>query len=450
MTTATATIFDLLPFAPTTEQAQFLFEIEEFMASDEDFFLLRGSAGTGKTSVAKAVVDYLTAQEIPCFLSAPTTRAARIIGRKTGREARTLHSRIYTIEPLDDGRVQTSRKLNTDTLPTLYIVDEASMISDIVTNDDKFISANGLLHNFVQYVKSGNARSKVLFIGDIYQLQPIGYGAGELPPALSERYLRERFGLTGRMVELTDVQRQAEGSSILRSATSLRDAMRFGRSWRIESDEFWGLKGAVTAYVRAFDSHRLDAVIHIGAYHIPLTNFNKAVRERFGFADTLAVGDVVLFCQNFVGADYTAFNGDFGTVVELASGAESFGGLHFQQVMVEVTDERGQPQRVSGKVCLDFVRADKPELMQEQEKTLYSDVMRTDKAFRDSPFKQRHLNPYLGAMRLRYGYGITGHKAQGSEFDTVLLNTWSPTGIANLNYLYTGVTRARERLICSH
>lgn len=90
--TATATIFDRLPFTPTTEQAQFLFEIEEFMASDEGFFLLRGSAGTGKTSVAKAVVEYLTEQQIPCFLSAPTTRAARIISRKTAREACTAVS----------------------------------------------------------------------------------------------------------------------------------------------------------------------------------------------------------------------------------------------------------------------------------------------------------------------------------------------------------------------
>lgn len=191
--TTTATIFDLLPFTPTTEQAKFLFEIEEFMESGEDFFLLRGSAGTGKTSIAKAVVDYLTEQQIPCLLSAPTTRAARIIGRKTGRDARTVHSRIYFIEPLEDGRVKTALRMNDDTMPTLYIVDESSMISDSVTDDDKFIATRGLLHNFLQYVKSGNKRSKALFIGDVYQLPPIGNPAGQAPPALSDRYLREQF-----------------------------------------------------------------------------------------------------------------------------------------------------------------------------------------------------------------------------------------------------------------
>ena len=148
----------------------------------------------------------------------------------------------------------------------------------------------------------------------------------------------------------------------------------------------------------------------------------------------------MVFHQNFVGTDYTAYNGDFGTIVEVVSGAERFGGLHFQQVIVELTDERGQIQHVAGKVCLEFTQADK---------TLYSEVMRTDKAFRESKYRQNHLNPYLGAMRLRYGYGITGHKAQGSEFDTVLLNKWTPNGNHNLNFLYTGVTRARERLICS-
>ncbi|MBO0932553.1 ATP-dependent DNA helicase [Fibrella aquatilis] len=449
MTTTTATIFDLLPFAPTTEQAQFLFEIEEFMESDEDFFMLRGSAGTGKTSIAKAVVDHLTEQQIPCFLSAPTTRAARIIGRKTEREARTLHSRIYLIEPLEDGRVKTSLKVNDDTLPTLYIVDESSMISDRVTDDDKFIASRGLLYNFLHYVKNGNKRSKVLFIGDVYQLPPVGYEAGQTPPALSESYLRGVFGLSGRVVELTDVKRQAEGSSILRSATSLRDAMRFGRSWQIESEHFWGPKGAVDGYLRAFNPRRLDSVVYIAHYHKSLTRFNTDVRQQLGRTDTLAVGDVIVFHQNFVGTDYTAFNGDFGTVVELVSGVERFGGLHFQQVMVELTDERGQLQRVAGKVCLEFTQAEKPELMREQENVLYSEVMRTDKAFRESKYRQNYLNPYLGAMRLRYGYGITSYKAQGSEFDTVLLNTWAREGKTNLNYLYTGVTRARERLICS-
>lgn len=450
MTTATATIFDLLPFAPTTEQARFLFEIEEFMDSSEDFFILRGLAGTGKTSVAKAVVDYLTERQIPCFLSAPTTRAARIIGRKTGREARTMHSRIYRTEPLEDGRVQTTLKENDDTTPTLYIVDECSMVSDNVTNDDKFIAARGMLHNFLHFVKSGHRQSKVLFLGDVYQLPPIGYERGQTPPALSERHLRETFGLTGRVLELTDVKRQAEGSSILRSATSLRDTMRFGRSWRIESDEFWGLKGAVNAYMRAFDSRRLDAVVYIAQFHGSLNLFNTAIRERLNRTDTLAVGDVVVFHQTFVGTDHTAYNGDFGTVVELVNGAERFGGLHFQQVMVELTDERGQPQRVAGKVCLEFLQTPKPELMREQENMLTAEVMRTDKEYRESTLKIRNNNPYLGAMRLRYGYGITCHKAQGSEFGTVLLNKWSPDGNPSLNYLYTGVTRAREQLLCSH
>ena len=448
MTTTTDTIFDLLPFSPTTEQARFLFEIDEFMESDEDFFILRGSAGTGKTSVAKAVVDYLSDQQIPCRLLAPTTRAARIIGQKTGREARTLHSRIYRIEPLEDGRVQTSLRVNDDETPALYIVDESSMVSDRVGDDDKFVATRGLLTNFLHFVKSGHVKSKVLFLGDVYQLPPIGYETGQTPPALSERYLRERFGLRGRVLELTDVKRQAEGSRILQSATSLRDAMRFGQRWHIDSERVTYLNEAVNVYRRAFDPSRLDAVIYIAPFHKSLNNFNTAVRQRLGLSGTLSVGDVVVFHQRFADREYEATNGDFGTVVELESGTERFGGLHFQQVVVELPNEHGQPQRVAGKVCLEFLQANRPELMREAESTLYAEVMRTDKAFRESKFRQNHLNPYLGAMRLRYGYGITAYKAQGSEFDTVLLNTWAPNGNHNLNYLYTGVTRAKERLVC--
>lgn len=442
----TATIFDLLPFSPTTEQAQFLYEVEEFVNSDEDFFILRGSAGTGKTSVARAVVDYLGSLQIPCKLLAPTTRAARIIGRKTEREARTIHSRIYHIEPMDDGRVKTSLKSADDELPTLYIVDEASMVSDRFGDDDLFVAADGLLTNLVRYIKSGHRRSKVLFIGDVYQLPPVGYGAGELPPALSDRMLRERFGLRGRVVELTDVKRQAEGSAILRSATSLRDAMRLGTSWHIESGRFWGLQGAVNRYLQHFDPRRSDAVTYIGQFHKDITRFNQAVRQQAGHTDTLSIGDTVLFDKAFAGKEFAVSSGDFGKVVALVSGPERFAGLHFQEVQVEVADERGQPQRVSGKVCLEFLQAERPGLPDEARKTLYSEVMRTDAAFREH--KRPRDNQYLGSMWLRYGYGITCYKAQGSEFDTVLLNTWHPHG-PNLNYLYTGVTRAREQLICS-
>lgn len=227
------------------------------------------------------------------------------------------------------------------------------MISDRFTDDDKLIATRGLLENFVRYVKSGHTRNRILFIG---------YEAGQIPPALHSRYLRDRFGLSGRVVELTDVKRQAEGSSILRSATSLRDAMRFGTTSHIESERVSSLQGTVNAYLRTFDPRNLESAIYIAA-HGSLRLFNTAVRERLGRTDALAVGDVVVFHQNFVGTDYTAFNGDFGTVTELVCGIERFGGLHFQQVVVAVTDERGQTQSVSGKVCLDYLRAEKPELM---------------------------------------------------------------------------------------
>ena len=131
-TTSAQTLYSFLTFAPTREQAEALYFLEEFLAPEcgEDVFVLRGAAGTGKTSLVRAVVDFLEAREIGCYLTAPTGRAAKVLGHKTRSVARTIHHTIYRVLPTDDERVVLERRPNAQSAYSVFVVDEASMLSD--------------------------------------------------------------------------------------------------------------------------------------------------------------------------------------------------------------------------------------------------------------------------------------------------------------------------------
>jgi exodeoxyribonuclease-5 len=433
-----------LSFVPSTEQVNALAQIEHFLNNDEQVLILCGSAGTGKTSLAKAIVEYQKEKGEDIALSTPTTRAARIISAKTMHEARTIHARIYKNETLPDGRIKASLKLHDDYVPIPYLTDESSMIGDSVRENEKFITKQGLLTDFVQYVRMANKGNKLIFMGDKYQLAPVSQLDGTTP-ALSLPYLQKKFGLAGRVIELNEVQRQAADSYILRSATSVRDAMKNGSErYKVECEKWWKMDQLLSLFLDSFDKSSLEKVIYIAFGHSAINRFNIGVRNKLGYQNTLSVGDVVVFNSGFVSSSQSIMNGEFAIVKDTDCQIEKFGGMEFQNITAEVTNDLGEKIRVSGKVNLTFLKSEKPDLGKEQNDALYTEVMRRDVKFRESETKYLFENPYLGAMQLRYGYGITCHKAQGSEFDRVLLSTW--THKPNLPYLYTGITRARKEL----
>jgi exodeoxyribonuclease-5 len=318
------------------------------------------------------------------------------------------------------------------------------MIGDSVRENEKFITKQGLLTDFVQYVRMANKGNKLIFMGDKYQLAPVSQLDGTTP-ALSLPYLQKKFGLAGRVIELNEVQRQAADSYILRSATSVRDAMKNGSErYKVECEKWWKMDQLLSLFLDSFDKSSLEKVIYIAFGHSAINRFNIGVRNKLGYQNTLSVGDVVVFNSGFVSSSQSIMNGEFAIVKDTDCQIEKFGGMEFQNITAEVTNDLGEKIRVSGKVNLTFLKSEKPDLGKEQNDALYTEVMRRDVKFRESETKYLFENPYLGAMQLRYGYGITCHKAQGSEFDRVLLSTW--THKPNLPYLYTGITRARKEL----
>jgi len=222
-------IVKYLDFTPTTEQATALEMVAGFLDSDEcNTFILKGAAGTGKTSILKAVVSYLLKNDHEHVLLAPTGRAARIISSKTGFSASTIHSHLYRVKEVKDDDdnvlyIEFVKRNNFGTKPCVYLIDEASMVGDTNNKQDYFVSKKPLLEDLISFIREGHKDNKIIFVGDPYQLPPVN---SDFSPALSEDYLTGKYGLTTSGFELTEVKRQDEGSYILENALQLRMAIK--------------------------------------------------------------------------------------------------------------------------------------------------------------------------------------------------------------------------------
>lgn len=430
-------------FTPTAEQSRVLSELIAFAnpASDADAFLLTGAAGTGKTSLVQALTAHMQARDMPFRIAAPTARAAQVISSKTGVEARTLHSLIYIAEPLPNGPgvSLTLKDIQLDR-PVLYIVDEASMISDEMSDSDFFVSTEPVLSDFVRFMRAAHPQCKVLFLGDAYQLPPVG---SLTSPALDAEYLRRHLQLRVREAELTQVLRQREGSVILDNAAALRECFRSGRPFQmLQCEHVASPDEAVRSYVERFDPIRTDAVTLIALTNKDVNRLNAQVRQRLGLAGApLSMGDVVTLDANRWSHTGSLFRGETG-IVEAVGPEESFAGLRFAAVTV-LFDPAGRRQRVQALTLLDVLESEKGGLDKTVENRLYAEVMRTNVVFRRS--KDPADDPYLSALRLRYGYALTGHKAQGGEWDCVILHPYYRKD--DYRWLYTALTRARKELL---
>jgi exodeoxyribonuclease-5 len=321
------------------------------------------------------------------------------------------------------------------------------MIGDRIVPSRELVCETPLLTDLLQYVSAGNPGNKILFVGDPCQLPPIGYRFDEESPALFPRYFEQKFCISSKTFELNEIVRQHKDSYILKGAQLLRTSIR---EHKVDAT-FYKINlanpsAALRQYMQCYSSADNTAVKLIASTNKNVNWWNNAIREQLGYVPGKPeVGDKMVIDRSWTNDSYILTNGDAGTIFEMSDAIETFGGIRFIKVKLLLEDIADEPVIIETLLNLDHLYSEKGLLTEDQEKALIHDAMKYNPKYRDS--KDVRDDPYLNAVRLRYAYALTCHKAQGSEFDNVILHPYYGQDKAvNLRYLYTAVTRAKEQL----
>ncbi|GAA4279052.1 ATP-dependent DNA helicase [Aquimarina mytili] len=451
---------DDFPFEPTLKQDIVLQKLSHFVlsGSKDSLFLLKGYAGTGKTTLIGTLVKNLWKAKLNAVLLAPTGRAAKVISNYSGKHAQTIHRNIYYPKKNKSGGLAFQLKQNKNR-NTIFIVDEASMIPD-TPSDSKLFENGSLLDDLIMYVYSGY-NCKILFIGDTAQLPPVKL---EVSPALNPDNLSIGFNKDVTQIELDEVVRQAEGSGILMNATKLRELLNDGFY-----DTFQFKISGYQDIVRFLDGHEImDALNeaysssgHEESVIILRSNkraniYNQQIRSRILFQEEeLSAGDYLMVVKNNYfwldnesEAGFIA-NGDIIKVLEIYSFKELYG-FRFAEVKINMVDYPNQ-KPFETVLLLDTLTSETPSLSYEESNTLYQEVM---KDFEGEKSKYKKFlgvknNKYFNSLQVKFSYAITCHKSQGGQWDKVFIEQpYLADGITKdyLRWLYTAVTRAKKKL----
>jgi len=473
----------------TSGQAELVNQIERFLGSrTESVFLLKGYAGTGKTFITKGLTEYFRAIGRNYVLAAPTGKASKVIASKTQSPAYTLHKTLYAFddmaEYLDEDTAGTETfkfyaklAVNTLSVDTVYIVDEASMVADIYQEAEFFRFGSGyLLADLFEFVNldHNDHSKKVIFIGDDAQLPPVGMN---FSPALDAEYLLRHHRVRCSEYELSEVVRQKAHSGILANAQPLRSSLQSKVFNRLTIDlaypdvEKVEHQALLQRYLDSCGGKINGESIVIAHSNADVGDYNRLIREHFfpGCSQVMP-GDKVMAVSNSNAYGFFISNGDFGLIREVLGGVEErtvklkqrnpesgvvediVVPLRFRDVVAGFRDLDGTAHFFPAKIMEDLLYSKEPTLSSDENKALYLDfcmrhkhLLRRTKAFKDALM----ADPYFNALRLKFGYAITCHKAQGSEWNHVFVKCKSHLPQLTADYfrwLYTAITRTARHL----
>lgn len=476
-------------FDPTGEQSEAIAMMSDFLMSRRgmELFLLRGYAGTGKTTLVGALVKTLSELKQPVVLMAPTGRAAKVFSAYAGHPAYTIHKRIYRQKSItDDSTFSLNINLSKH---TLFIVDEASMISNEGLSSSVFGSGR-LLDDLIQYVYSGEG-CRLILMGDTAQLPPVGE---EESPALSPSLLAS-YGLEVYESTLTQVMRQLSESGILYNATQIRcqlmeeqlnEDIRLGQSAPKDGKPFaidtqfpdvshvsGGdlIESLESAYSRWGD----DECMIICRSNKRANIYNQGIRSRILYREEeLTSGDRIMVVKNnyyWVERELQALiksakseapqaplptlplsfiaNGDIAVVRRVRRTRELYG-FRFADVLLRFPDYDDYEMETT--VLLDTLHSEAPALTREESERLFTAVMEdyADLPLKKDRYQQLRLDPHFNALQIKYAYAVTCHKAQGGQWGCIYLDQgYLPPDASTIDYyrwLYTAFTRATEQI----
>ena len=479
------TLFNILlnnfGFTPTEGQAKVLYHLSAFILTEKErpVYLLRGYAGTGKTTLVSTLVKTLPSLGMRYQLLAPTGRAAKVMSTYTGKAASTLHRKLYRFQVNANGEFRMARAEN-KAKDTIFIVDECSMISD---QGDGYSWSRSLLDDLIEYVFSGSC-CKLLLIGDSAQLPPVGL---DISPAMDFNILKNSFSLTLATSEMKEVMRQNLESGILYNATEIRNLMSTDNG-QLTTDFYElpllninGFDDIIKIDPMSFEEllwqsfgdkrSNNDAVV-ICRSNKRANMFNQAIRSRVLQEEgELSTGDKLMVVKNNYfwtsqqttdNRQQTSTNSQQSNISFIANGDmieitrinkfEEMYGFHFADVDIMLTDYEEAPT-LSVKIIMETLYSDSPALTNEEAKRLYQAV---EEDYMDIPRaadrrKAMKENPYYNALQVKFGYALTCHKTQGGQWSNVFIEApYLPEEtileLGDLRWLYTAITRAREKV----
>ena len=443
----------------TDDQHHLLLALIDFSFEREksSLLVLKGYAGTGKTSMLGAYVKTLNEAKARVKLLAPTGRAAKVLASKSNQMAMTIHKLIYRRTMNADGahRIEVSPNLHKH---TFFIVDEASMIGDYTLQNDGNVNSQNVLEDLIEYVYSG-VGCKLILLGDEGQLPPVG---SDFSPALNLMYLQQHYPrLFIEEVRLNQVVRQAEDSSILRNATALRSAEEgaFPQFDLHEKDDLCRLSGEDVQEVieQSYQEVGKEETIIITRSNKRANAYNQHIRARvLWFEEELSSGDLLMAVKNnyYWLADESTMgfiaNGEM-LLVKRVMRTEELYGFRFAHVRVQFVD---YPQEVEKEiiVLLDTLTVEAPNLPRDEMKRLFFAIGEdyADEKNKKKRYNKIAKNPYFNALQVKYAYAVTCHKSQGGQWANVFIDqgylTEEMMDASYFRWLYTALTRATDHV----
>ena len=452
------TIESSLPFDLNDGQNELANKLVDFILykPQRTIFILRGYAGTGKSSLTGALVKSLPVINMKSCLLAPTGRAAKVLSKYSNKEALTIHKRIYFKKTNSLGYSFFDRAPSLFK-NTIFFVDEASMIADEGGNGKGAFGNLNLLDDLINYVYSGEG-CKLIFIGDTAQLPPVG---SAFSPALSKDYLEYNFKFDVMEHELTQVVRQDEDSGVLFNATYLRNSLR-SKSYPKLNDSFNDVK-RINGYElqdeleNAFSNYDNNDVKVICRSNKRSNIFNQQIRNRiFWHEEEISSGDLLMVVKNnyywLEESSKIGFiaNGDIVKVIKVLKYHEIYN-LRFVDIIAELPDYPKEPE-IEVRVLLDSIETEQASMPRDKMKEFYYSVLDdySDERNKGKRVKKVLNDPFFNALQVKFAYSVTCHKSQGGQWPIVFVDqgylTEEMLDESFFRWLYTAITRATEKV----